>query len=92
MGEDGARGKDGLGHGGITCVLQTQFSSLSITYYFSTIMSDQYITGLLFGGRQPDLCCIGVIKYSVQKKTANHLHYPALKKAHIIYVTFCSFP
>ena len=29
MGEDGARGKDWLtvGHGGITCVLQTQFSS-----------------------------------------------------------------
>ena len=32
MGEDGARGKDWLiGHGGITCVLQTQFSS-SINY------------------------------------------------------------
>ena len=27
MGEDGARGKAGLEHGGITCVLQTQFSS-----------------------------------------------------------------
>ena len=30
MGEDRARGKAGLGHGGITCVLQTQFSSLLI--------------------------------------------------------------
>ena len=29
MGEDGAGVRTGLGHGGITCVLQTQFSSLS---------------------------------------------------------------
>ena len=30
MGVDGLRGKDWLRHGGITCVLQTQFSSLAL--------------------------------------------------------------
>ena len=30
MGEEGARDKDWLRHGGITCVLQTQFSSFPL--------------------------------------------------------------
>ena len=32
MGEDGARGKDWLRARGITCVLQTQFSSLYLNW------------------------------------------------------------
>ena len=41
MGEDGARGKDWLiGHGGITCVLQTQFSSFLYFYLWKKIRLD----------------------------------------------------
>ena len=41
MGEGGARVRSGVGHGGITCVLQTQFSSLKLTS--SSVMFHLYI-------------------------------------------------
>ena len=48
MGEDGARVRTGLGHGGITCVLQTQFSTFFFVIIITVRIQHLYQILLLF--------------------------------------------